>query len=92
MSVTTLAAAPGGGSSNGKTSAFGAEYRGSNPCPPAARQRGGVRSDARLDSLAGPLEPLIPSTRIAFSPRLSFSRPSLEPTSSPHSSRTRSSR
>jgi len=30
----------------------------------------------------------MPSTRIAFSPRLSFSRPSLDPTSRPHSSRT----
>ena len=52
MSLTTLAAAPGGGSSNGKTSAFGAEYRGSNPCPPAARclSAAAARSDPRLDS------------------------------------------
>ena len=34
----------------------------------------------------------MPSTRIALSPSESFSRPSVEPTSSPESSRTRSSR
>src|SRR5665213_3938638 len=34
VSLTTLAAAAFGGSANGKTPAFGAGYRGSNPCPP----------------------------------------------------------
>src|SRR4051812_40172062 len=43
-------------------------------------------------SLAGPAGAAMPSTRIAFSPRLSFSRPSDKPTSSPVSSRTRSRR
>ena len=40
----------------------------------------------------GPPRWAMPSTRIALSPRLSFSRPSVEPTSRPVSSRTRSRR
>ena len=43
-------------------------------------------------SEAGPPAAEMPSTRIAFRPRLSFSRPSLELTSCPDSSRTRSRR
>ena len=43
-------------------------------------------------SVAGPRGAAMPSTRIAFSPRPSFSRPSVEETSSPVRSRTRSSR
>ena len=43
-------------------------------------------------SIAGPRGAAIPSTRIAFSPRLSFSRPSLDLMSCPLSSLTRSSR
>ena len=54
--------------------------------------RRGTRPPSAPASEAGPPAEAIPSTRIAFSPRLSFSRPSLELTSSPHSSRTRSRR
>ena len=43
-------------------------------------------------SLAGPCGEAMPSTRIAFRPRPSRSRPSVEPTSRPERSRTRSSR
>src|SRR5437660_55171 len=43
-------------------------------------------------SLAGRRGAAIPSTRIAFSPSDSFSRPSVDDTSSPVSSRTRSNR
>src|SRR5215210_4248498 len=52
----------------------------------------GTRPAPAPASVAGPPRWAMPSTRIAFSPRLSFSRPSVEPTSSPESSRTRSSR
>ena len=54
--------------------------------------RRGTRPPSAPSSDAGPPADVMPSTRIAFSPRLSFSRPSLELTSSPESSRTRSSR
>ena len=43
-------------------------------------------------SSAGPRGGAMPSTRIAFSPRLSFSRPSVDEMSWPESSRTRSRR
>ena len=43
-------------------------------------------------SIAGPRGEAMPSTRIAFRPRPSFSRPSVEETSWPQSSLTRSSR
>ena len=43
-------------------------------------------------SLAGPCGEAMPSTRIALRPRPRRSRPSVEPTSSPERSRTRSSR
>jgi hypothetical protein len=43
-------------------------------------------------SLAGPPGPAMPSTRIAFRPSPSFSRPSVEVASWPQSSRARSSR
>ncbi len=56
------------------------------------RERRGTRPPSAPASEAGPPAEAIPSTRIAFSPRLSFSRPSLELTSSPESSRTRSRR
>ena len=45
------------------------------PPPPDAR---GTRPPPAPASEAGPLAEAMPSTRIAFSPRLSFSRPSLE--------------
>ena len=55
-------------------------------------QRRGTRPPSAPASEAGPPAEAMPSTRIDFSPRLSFSRPSLELTSSPDSSRTRSRR
>ena len=56
------------------------------------RRRPGTRPPSAPASVAGPRGAAIPSTRIAFRPSESFSRPSVEPTSSPLSSRTRSSR
>ena len=55
-------------------------------------ERRGTRPPSAPASVAGPAAEAMPSTRIAFRPRLSFSRPSLELTSRPDSSRTRSSR
>jgi len=52
----------------------------------------GTRPPSAPGSVAGPRGAAIPSTRIAFSPSESFSRPSVEETSSPVSSRTRSNR
>ena len=52
----------------------------------------GTRPPSAPRSEEGPRVGKMPSTRMAFSPRPSRSRPSLEPTSSPVSSRTRSSR
>ena len=54
--------------------------------------RPGTRPPSAPASDAGPPAAEMPSTRIAFKPRLSFSRPSLELTSRPESSRTRSRR
>ena len=54
--------------------------------------RRGTRPPSAPASDAGPPAEAMPSTRIDFSPRLSFSRPSLELTSCPDSSRTRSRR
>ena len=56
------------------------------------RRRPGTRPPSAPASVAGPRGAAIPSTRIALRPSESFSRPSLEPTSSPLSSRTRSRR
>ena len=52
----------------------------------------GTRPPPAPRSVAGPRGAAIPSTRIAFRPSPSFSRPSVEPTSRPLRSRTRSSR
>gem|GEM_PF-4568801 len=61
--------------------------RGAPRRPPAARRGRASRSTAAIAS-CGPR----PSTRIALRPRLRRSRPSLDVTSRPHSSFTRSSR
>ena len=37
-SCATILRSPAGGSSNGRTSGFGPENRGSNPCPPASME------------------------------------------------------
>ena len=52
----------------------------------------GTRPASVPASVAGPTRGGIPSTRMALRPRDRRSRPSLEPTSSPVRSRTRSSR
>src|SRR5579884_579972 len=57
----------------------------------AAVQRG-TRPPSAPGSVAGPRGAAIPSTRIALSPSESFSRPSVDWTSSPVSSLTRSNR
>ncbi len=57
-----------------------------------SHERRGTRPPRAPSSEAGPRAEEIPSTRIAFNPRLSFSRPSLELTSRPVNSRTRSRR
>src|SRR3954453_12377910 len=59
---------------------------------PDRHQRRGTRPAPVPASLAGPAGAAMPRTRMAFRPRLSFSRPSEDPTSSPVSSRTRASR
>ena len=52
----------------------------------------GTRPPLAPASVAGPLGAAMPSTRIAFRPRPSFSRPSVDETSRPVRSRTRSRR
>ena len=70
---------------------------GGNGAPDARRssQRlsvGGTRPPLAPASVAGARGAAMPSTRIAFRPRPSFSRPSVDETSRPVRSRTRSSR
>ena len=69
------------------------ERRGTDAPPPqrslTSRR---TRPPPAPSSVAGPLGAAMPSTRIAFSPRPSFSRPSVEATSRLVRSRTRSSR
>ena len=59
---------------------------------PGALSQRGTRPPSAPGSLAGPRGEAIASTRIAFRPSESFSRPSVEETSRPVSSRTRSNR
>ena len=61
------------------------------PVETAAPYRG-TRPPSAPGSVAGPRGAAMPSSRIAFRPSESFSRPSVEETSSPVSSRTRSKR
>ncbi len=62
------------------------------PAPPRALDQCGTRPPPAPGSVAGPRGGAIPSTRIAFKPSDSFSRPSVDDTSRPVSSRTRSNR
>ena len=60
--------------------------------PRLIRTERGTRPPSAPGSEAGPRGAAMPSTRIALSPSESFSRPSVEETSRPVSSRTRSKR
>jgi hypothetical protein len=84
--LTTQHAPRVGAGAGGLTHVARAPYRRRPPDPRGTRPAPAPASEA------GPPVWAMPSTRIAFRPRLSFSRPSEEETSRPESSRTRSSR